>query len=41
MSGLPVYAGGGLNLYIQLDGQSHNQVYTAAGAAAEGLAACH
>ena len=40
MTGIPVYSSVGLELYIQLDAQSHSEVYTAGGAAAQGLKAC-
>jgi hypothetical protein len=41
MTGIPVYSSVGLELHIQLDAQSHSEVYAAGGAAAQGLKTCH
>ena len=40
-TGVPVYPSIGLELYIELDAQSHISAYTAGGAAAQILTACH
>ena len=40
-TGIPVYSSVGLELHIQLDAQSHSEVYAAGGAAAQGLKTCH
>jgi hypothetical protein len=39
--GAPIYPGVGSELYIQLDVANHAETYSAGGAAAAGLAACH
>ena len=41
MTGIPVYSSVGLELHVQLDAQSHSEVYAAGGAAAQGLKTCH
>ena len=40
-TGIPVYSSVGLELHIQLDAQSHSEVYAAGGVAAQGLKTCH
>jgi len=40
-TGIPVYPSIGVELYIQLDAQSHASAYAAGGAAAQLLTSCH
>lgn len=40
MTAIPLYSSVGLELHIQLDAQSHTEVYAAGGAAAQGLKTC-